>query len=80
MKNRICLIGGNELNAYYYENGEMTCIQSCSGEYKYYSKETMMCYKECPRGKETNSNDERKEWFDRASTTSCFWYVFICFD
>ena len=43
---------------YYYENGEMTCIQSCSGEYKYYSKETMMCYKECPRGKETNSNDE----------------------
>ena len=22
MKNRICLIGGNELNAYYYENGE----------------------------------------------------------
>lgn len=22
MKNRICLIGGNELNAYYYENGQ----------------------------------------------------------
>ena len=43
---------------YYYQNGEKTCVQFCSGEFKYYSTETMMCYKECPKGNQVNSNDE----------------------
>ena len=42
----------------YYDNYDLHCVTTCTGEYKYHIDELKMCYKECPIGKEANSNDE----------------------